>query len=158
MSTPLATIDLDRDLGVIKFIVPIIGQTENLEVLLDERLESRSFPDAVIGEEGIQKMVDLTHQLAQFREYIAYILADYIMERAKTEPKDIGTAYDLTFAQAMGKLAEGLTVECRATRYKRYALVDGTLTEIELDGRSKPVKSLKDEQMGSVWRVAEGSQ
>ena len=103
MSTPLATIDLDRDLGVIKFIVPIIGQTENLEVLLDERLESRSFPDAVIGEEGIQKMVDLTHQLAQFREYIAYILADYIMERAKTEPKDIGTAYDLTFAQAMGK-------------------------------------------------------
>ena len=158
MSTPLATIDLDRDLGVIKFIAPIIGQTENLEVLLDERLEGRSFPDAVIGEEGIQKMVDLTHQLAQFREYIAYILADYIMERAKTEPKDIGTAYDLTFAQAMGKLAEGLTVECRATRYKCYALVDGTLTEIELDGRSKPVKSLKDEQMGSVWRVAEGSQ
>lgn len=158
MSTPLATIDLDRDLSVIKFIVPIIGQTENLEVLLDERLESRSFPDAVIGEEGIQKMVDLTHQLAQFREYIAYILADYIMERAETEPKDIGTAYDLTFAQAMGKLAEGLTVECRATRHSRYTLVDGTLTEIGPDGRSKPVKSLKDEQMGSVWRVAEGSQ
>ena len=158
MSTPLATIDLDRDLGVIKFIAPIIGRAEDLETLLEERLDSRSFPDDVIGEEGIEKMRGLIHQIADLREYLGYALADYIMERAETGPKDIGTAYDLTFAQAMGKLAEGLTVECRATRHSRYTLVDGNLTEIGPDGRSKPVKSLKDEQMGSVWRVAEGSQ
>ena len=62
---------------------------------------------------------------------------------------------DLTFAQAVGKLAEGRTVTCRATHGRRYRLVDGTLSEVHSDGRSQPVDSFDDLQMGSVWRVVE---
>lgn len=153
------TIDIEEELATVSSFIRIIGWADEghrrLEQWIDEESEETL---AVAGEKGLEMTRGLMERLQAFRTHMSYAMADFLLERADTDPEFTDTVYDLTFAQAMGKLGEGHTIACRATRSRRYRLVDGTLSEVHLDGRFYPVDSFDDLQMGSVWRVVEVSE
>lgn len=150
------TIDIEGELETVSSLIRIIGWADDghrrLEQWIDEESEDTL---AVAGEKGLEMVRELMDGLREFRTHMSYAMADFLLERADTDPEFTDTVYDLTFAQAMGKLAEGHTIACRATRGRRYRLVDGTLSQVHSDGLSQPVDSFDDLQMGSVWRVVE---
>lgn len=150
------TIDIEGELATVSSFIRIIGWADDghrrLEQWIDEESEDTL---AVAGEKGLEMTRGLMERLREFRTHMSYAMADFLLERADTDPEFTDTVYDLTFAQAMGKLGEGHTIACRATRSRRYRLVDGTLSEVYSDGRFYPVDSFDDLQMGSVWRVVE---
>lgn len=150
------TIDIEGELETVSSFIRIIGWADDGHCLLDQWIDEESDDTlAVAGEKGLEMMRGLMDGLREFRTHMSYAMADFLLERADTDPEFTDTVYDLTFAQAMGKLAEGHTIACRATRGRRYRLVDGTLSLVHSDGRSQPVDSFDDLQMGSVWRVVE---
>lgn len=153
------TIDIEGELKTVSSFIHIIGWADDghrrLEQWIDEESEDTL---AVAGEKGLEMVRELMDGLSKFRTHMSYAMADFLLERADTDPEFTDTVYDLTFAQAMGKLGEGHTIACRATRSRRYRLVDGTLSEVYSDGRFYPVDSFDDLQMGSVWRVVEVSE
>ena len=153
------TIDIEEELATVSSFIRIIGWADEghrrLEQWIDEESEDTL---AVAGEKGLEMTRGLMERLQAFRTHMSYAMADFLLERADTDPEFTDTVYDLTFAEAMGKLGEGHTIACRATRSRRYRLVDGTLSEVHLDGRFYPVDSFDDLQMGSVWRVVEVSE
>ena len=153
------TIDIEGELETVSSFIRIIGWADDgrrrLEQWIDEESEDTL---AVAGEKGLEMTRGLMERLSEFRTHMSYAMADFLLERADTDPEFTDTVYDLTFAEAMGKLAEGHTIACRATRGRRYRLVDGTLSEVHSDGRFYPVDSFDDLQMGSVWRVVEVSE
>ena len=150
------TIDIEGELETVSSLIRIIGWADDghrrLEQWIDEESEDTL---AVAGEKGLEMVRELMEGLQDFRTHMSYAMADFLLERADTDPEFTDTVYDLTFAEAMGKLGEGHTIACRATRSRRYRLVDGTLSQVHSDGRSQPVDSFDDLQMGSVWRVVE---
>lgn len=153
------TIDIEGELETVSSFIRIIGWADDgrrrLEQWIDEESEDTL---AVAGEKGLEMTRGLMERLREFRTHMSYAMADFLLERVDTDPEFTDTVYDLTFAQAMGKLGEGHTIACRATRSRRYRLVDGTLSEVYSDGRFYPVDSFDDLQMGSVWRVVEVSE
>lgn len=153
------TIDIEGELETVSSFIRIIGWADEghrrLEQWIDEESEDTL---AVAGEKGLEMTRGLMERLREFRTHMSYAMADFLLERADTDPEFTDTVYDLTFAQTMGKLGEGHTIACRATRSRRYCLVDGTLSEVYSDGRFYPVDSFDDLQMGSVWRVVEVSE
>ena len=158
MKDRYATINVDDELTTVFKLTHVITWADQSLSILKDWIQFE-YPDFlsedVVGKEGRAMTEELIGSLSRYRDHISASLKGFLEDRAETDPAFIGTTYDLTFAQAIGKMAEGHTVACRATRYRRYRMVDGALTEIDGEGVAHPVDSFDDEQMGSKWRVAE---
>lgn len=67
----------------------------------------------------------------------------------------IADGFTLSFSEAMGKVAIGMTVtslhDCRVT----YRIVAGELVQIIDDEGCYPVKRIPEEAMDSIWSVVE---